>query len=157
VVLVIWVAGLTMANWRPFNFTGDFQAAANRYQKMSLVPFQDYYSQSEYNSFDQFLMKSLTFMPVGVLLALCLPHQHKAARVLALLVGLLLAGVFEGGQFFLPSRFPSITDVLIETVATWIGFRLAGRALLVLSASAKTASSRRSASIRESVRTPLRM
>jgi glycopeptide antibiotics resistance protein len=91
------------------------------------VPFTDLYLGSEYHAFDQILQKSLLFVPVGALLVRpgrsCLP---------ALLAGFVLSVFLEAGQLGLPTRYTSVTDVLIESSAAWLGCVLARRLLTLL-------------------------
>jgi glycopeptide antibiotics resistance protein len=90
------------------------------------VPFADYQQASPYRAFDQALHRILVFAPLGALL---LSLRHRSAQpdsqagsltnIAALAAG--LAGLIELGQAFLPDRYPSVTDVLLETGGAWMG------------------------------------
>lgn len=69
----------------------------------------------------------LAYLPFGALLALAL---HPAARgwmvaLIALLAGLLLAGVIEAIQSFLPTRIPSNLDLLTNSAGALLGALIA--------------------------------
>jgi VanZ family protein len=128
-----WLAAVVYWNWSPFDFTADparftgdpDDLPAVGLRHLSLAPFVDYYWGSKYNALDQFVRKALSFLPVGVLLAL-LPrdiYRPGAARA-AVVTAAAAALVLELGRYFLPSRLPSVTDVLVECSGAWLGFRL---------------------------------
>ncbi len=125
---IAWCGALAALNWWPFRFTTAPLPEANgvplpiwRARRIPWLPFEDYYWQSEFASFDQVLQKSITFAVLGVLLAV-----GWRVRWAWLVVGIaaLVAGCLEFGQFFIVARYPSITDVLIETLGAWCGFTL---------------------------------
>ena len=124
----VWLGVLVTAQWQPFDFAWDTSRAADRLYDVRWIPLADYYWQSVYNSFDQFLQKSLTFLALGVLLTLSLPEGLGRLGGVLVMVGVLcVALVLEAGQLFLPSRYPGFTDVLIEVFGGWLGLLLARR------------------------------
>lgn len=58
------------------------------------------------------------FVPVGLLLAFALPRLRLWQIVL---IGALMSGLIETVQGFMPSRFPTISDVLANTAGAAIG------------------------------------
>jgi len=124
--LAIWVGVLLVFYWYPFDFDTDPHRIADVVKRTSLLPFADYYRQSEYKSFDQALHKSLLFLPVGVMLGMISwVRDYRAVRWLALLGGCALAATVEAGQFFLPTRFPGVTDVIIGGLGVGAGLAIA--------------------------------
>jgi glycopeptide antibiotics resistance protein len=120
-LLAAWLAVLVLQNWQPFNFNWDEDYAMNRLRAVQLVPFADLYVDTEYHAFDQYMTKTLLFMPVGALLA---PRRRGAwwIGLVLFLAGLALATLFELGQAFLPTHYPSVSDVLIEGQGVWLGY-----------------------------------
>jgi VanZ family protein len=123
-----WCGALAVLNWWPFTFTTAPLPEADgvplpiwRARRIPWLPFEDYYWQSEYASFDQVLQKGLTFAVLGILLAV---GWRVRWAWLAVAIALLVAGSLEFGQFFLVQRYPSVTDVLIEALGAWCGFSL---------------------------------
>jgi glycopeptide antibiotics resistance protein len=126
---------VVFVNWEPFNFTTDPALLARRIQKVSLIPFADYHAGAIDNAFDQIVRKALLFMPIGALLV---PGASTGGwswgGLRAVLAGAILAGVLEAGQLALPSRYASVTDVLIESVGAWLGFALTCKVRFALQA-----------------------
>ena len=126
-----WCWALTMLNWWPFNFTTAPLPEADgvplpiwRARRMSWLPFENYYWQSEYASFDQVLQKGISFAVLGVLLAF---GWRVRWGWLVFALGVLVAGSLEFGQLFIVKRYPDVTDVLIEGVGAWCGFAICHR------------------------------
>lgn len=76
------------------------------------------------------MSKIVLFMPVGMFLA---PLRRQAgqrlAELLVVLLAAMLATTFEAGQLFLPNRYATVTDVLLEIFGVWLGFVAARRVL----------------------------
>jgi glycopeptide antibiotics resistance protein len=125
----IWVGILLFVNWHPFDFRLDAAAAFDRIRQMSWLPFLDYYQGSYLNFLHQIVRKTLLFIPVGLLgsaLASSLFSIPTGWRSLVVIGGALgVAIVLEIGQAFLPTRYPSITDILVETAGAVLGCVLA--------------------------------
>lgn len=126
-ILVLWIGVLAVANWYPFDFIPDLSRWRERWSEVQLVPFSDLYVGSEYHAFDQILHKTLMFLPVGGLLA-----RPGRSILPGLAAGLVLSCLLEAGQLGLPTRFTSVTDVLVETSAAAVGCYLARRTLMML-------------------------
>lgn len=58
------------------------------------------------------------FVPIGLLLALAWPRLRLWQTVL---IGALMSGLIETVQGVMPSRFPSLSDVIANTTGTLIG------------------------------------
>ncbi len=129
--LPAWLLLAVYFTWQPFDFVLDSSFAHERLARVSVVPFSDYYAGTEYNAFDQFLRKALLFAPLGVLLAWSL--SARLPGMVVLLGAMILAAVLEAGQLFLPDRYASATDVLVESVGAWLGYWLTARFLRQLS------------------------
>jgi VanZ family protein len=70
--------------------------------------------------------KVMQFLVLGALLALAFrPSGARGWAVLLAAAGL-LAVFFEAGQLFLPTRYTSLTDVLVETASAGLGLTLLG-------------------------------
>lgn len=82
------------------------------------------------------------FVPVGLLLAFALPRLRLWQIVV---IGALMSAVIESVQGFMPSRFPTLSDVIANTTGTLLGGVLA--VLLVrLGAGARRGADTRTAS-----------
>jgi VanZ family protein len=140
-LFVAWLITVVYLYWRPFDFTADpsrFETDRHSFhlygfRRLTLAPFADYYWGSKYNALDQFARKALSFVPLGILGALSLQNLYKRrAAAWMLLTAFAIALVLEGGRYFLPSRSPSTTDVLIACAGAWLGFWLTRRFRVVL-------------------------
>jgi glycopeptide antibiotics resistance protein len=118
-LLAGWIGVLLLLNWLPFDFDFDATTALDRLSAMSFVPLADYQEASPYQAFDQALHRVLLFAPLGALLA-SLVNRRRPEALVAVCAALLALGI-EAGQLFLPDRYPSVTDVLLETVGAWAG------------------------------------
>ncbi len=129
-----WLAGVLYFNWEPFDFTTTLPPHAPRGpQRLSWLPLVEYYWESKYNALDQFLKKILSFLPLGVLAAFASRRLYSRRPVRPLLVAAFgVAAVIEAGQYFLPLRFLSTTDLLVECGGAWLGFLLAQHIRAVL-------------------------
>jgi VanZ family protein len=140
-LFLTWFAMVVYLFWRPFDFTTDpAQFATDRhsfhlygFRRLDLAPFADYYWGSKYNALDQFVRKALSFMPLGVLMALSIRDLYRRRAIAGmLLVAFAIAIFLEAGRYFLPSHSPSSTDVLIACAGAWFGFWLTQRFRVVL-------------------------
>jgi glycopeptide antibiotics resistance protein len=121
VLLLLWIAVLCYLHWHPFDFHPGLAEAMKRLHEVIWLPFEDY-RQGEYlNSFGQILEKPLLFAPLGGVLAA--PWGGRRLHLFAAVaISAAIAIVLEAGQLGLPTRYASITDVLLGTVGTAIGF-----------------------------------
>jgi VanZ family protein len=136
VFLVGWVVLLAFLAWQPFDFRASLGLASRRLREMSLMPFVDYYRGNYLNALDQVVLKVLLFLPVGALLSWCgrsgAPALAGLWRLLPMALG--LAALLEAGQALLPTRYPSLTDVLVEGLGACVGFVLAHQVRLAFRA-----------------------
>jgi glycopeptide antibiotics resistance protein len=140
-----WALILVVANWQPFDFTAaparfveadpdltDEDTSVFGIRRMSWAPLVDYYWGSRYEALNQFLWRAASFAPLGVLLALALGSRQRRGALRTVGAAFGLAVVIEIGQYFIPQRHPSVTDILIETLGAWLGYQLARHAAHVL-------------------------
>jgi VanZ family protein len=118
-LLAGYVGVLVLLNWLPFDVRWDLPWALERLGSISWVPLADYQEVSPYQAFDQALHRVLVFMPLGALLASLLNYSRPEALVGVLAA--LLALAIEIGQAFLPDRYPSVSDVILETAGACAG------------------------------------
>jgi VanZ family protein len=133
-LLFVWGAAAVFVNWQPFNFTPDAQFAARRLADLPLLPFADYWWSNPLDAFDDTVHKVLLFVPLGALLTLTLPPTTRGRGGLVLLAAAVVAAGFEAGQLFLPTRYPSVTDVLVESGGAWVGLVVTRHARSLLAA-----------------------
>jgi glycopeptide antibiotics resistance protein len=128
---VAWIGVLAFYHWKPFAFDLTPAHVRERIQQMSLLPLRQY----QFETGAQLLAQATLKVGLGIPLGLCLgvamadawreaPHGETLRWTLALLIGLLVFGVIEAGQLFLP-RVPDVTDVLWGTLGTAAGLRIA--------------------------------
>jgi VanZ family protein len=93
--------------------------------RMSLLPFAGYRSGTYLNALNNLLTKVALALPLGFGAPFALPGVSR--RVLAagwLAASLVVFGVVEVGQLFVPGRVPDPTDILVGGAAVAIGLRL---------------------------------
>jgi VanZ family protein len=132
-LFLVWLGVVAYVYWRPFNFTTDpSQFGTDRdefqdfgFRRLTLAPFVDYYWGSKYNALDQFVRKALAFLPLGGFIALSLRDLYRrGVACWTVLTAILIATGLEVGRYFLPSRSPSTTDILIACGGAWVGFEI---------------------------------
>jgi VanZ family protein len=114
-----WIVALAYLNWYPFDFHFDATASATR-REISWLPFADYLQSSYLEAAQGAADKAIQFFVLGALLA---PSRRPAGAPAWAAIGAagILAVLFEAGQLCLPTRFPSVTDVLVETSSAGLG------------------------------------
>jgi glycopeptide antibiotics resistance protein len=125
VAFILWLTFVVITTWQPFTFNFEATFVEVQWGKVSFIPFADYHRGEVYNAFDQFFHKVLLYVPLGVFLSRLTVRRLKYAGILATILGLAVAAFFELGQLYLPGRYASITDILVETLGVWLGFRIA--------------------------------
>ena len=121
--LTAWVAVVAFLNWHPFDPSDDLSWVAGRLADVSLIPFADYLAANYFQALDQGVTRIALFLPVGLLLPLALGWDtREPTGIRVVLVVAAWAIVIEVGQAFLPTRYPSLTDVLVETLGAWCGY-----------------------------------
>ena len=125
--LCLWgiVASLLLIlymNWEPFAVCTDAGTIAERWARVTWIPFADYYWGAEYDAFDNLLRKSLPFFVAGICWAGALRGQPAwVLKALVVLSALCCSLLVEGMQVLIPPHHPGITDVIVQTLAAWFG------------------------------------
>ncbi len=128
--LSAWVALVLAVFWFPYGFHFEPSFVADRLAGSTRVPFQAYYSGSEYRAATEVLHKVGFFMPGGivwVLLARSAKHSLPAAAGLLLVAS--VAALVEVGQIFLPGKIADLTDWVLEFSGAALGMWLTSRVL----------------------------
>jgi glycopeptide antibiotics resistance protein len=128
-----WTGVLAFYHWKPFAFDLTPAHVRERMQQMSLLPLRQYQFETGAQLLAQALLKGGLGIPLGLCLAFGTAGMWRDARHgetlrwgLALSVGVLVFGVIEAGQLFLPQRIPDVTDVIWGTLGTAAGVGIAG-------------------------------
>ncbi|MBI3462711.1 MAG: VanZ family protein [Planctomycetes bacterium] len=131
-----WMMILALTYWTPGDggtaATPQFDAEAradtwrSRAQAITWIPLADYYVGSEFHAADEVFHKFLLFVPLGALVSAWKSGQPRRQGVISWpFVCVVLAALgIEVVQFLLPTRYPSVTDVLVQTLGGWAGIRL---------------------------------
>jgi glycopeptide antibiotics resistance protein len=132
-----WAVVLIVVSWQPYHFSlnptdflesdpnlSDEKTAIFGLRRMSWAPLVDYYWGSRYQALDQFVKRSLSTAPLGICLALAFGKREKWGALAAVLGAAVLGVIVETGQYFIPERHPSVTDVLIGVAGAWLAFAL---------------------------------
>jgi VanZ family protein len=136
-----WIVLLAFYHWKPFAFNTDLGQARARLAEISWMPLRQY----QWEAGVQMLSQALTKSGLGVPLGLCLspllgsrwvnaPSATRLRWMACGAIAVLVFGLLETGQVFLPDRFPDVTDVMLGCAGTFVGFGLA--TLLALDAPA---------------------
>ncbi|MBI3409501.1 MAG: VanZ family protein [Planctomycetes bacterium] len=120
-VFVAWVLLLMFINWQPFDFDFTLDVMAQRPRRLALIPFADYYRNNYLSAFDQIFARIVLFIPLGALAMLAFPAQRQRGLPAVLAQAVAFTTMLEAGQLFLPSRYASVTDVIIESFGIWLG------------------------------------
>ncbi len=142
-----WFLGVALIAWQPFDFSADpvrfatadaslsdEQTSNFWLRRMTWAPLADYYWGSKYQAADHFLRELLSFTPLGVLIAMA-PNRGRSMVATGWLVVLaaLIAGIaIETGQYFIPDRHPSTSDLLGECLGAWLGYSAARHVMAAL-------------------------
>ncbi len=127
------LAALVYMEWQPFDFSPSLSEARNRLHRVSLLPFLDYLGGNYINALDDVLHKILLYAPLGALLAPAVPAS-KTRILFRWSLAVAVAVALETGQLFLPTRYSSISDVIVAGLASALtmNFVLRARALAPL-------------------------
>jgi glycopeptide antibiotics resistance protein len=125
-LLIACLAVLIFMEWQPFDFAPSLSAARVRLHQVSLLPFLDYLRGNYLNSLDDAIHKILLFVPLGALLSPAVPAS-RTAILFRWSLAVAVAVVLETGQLFLPTRYASVTDVLVGSIAAGIGLLVRNR------------------------------
>jgi len=134
--ILVWLAVLPVIFWYPYDFHFESEFIRLRLDAIEVLPFRNYYFGTEYRAATEVLHKVLFFIPLGGLLAwwvVCLKDEvwRRLSGIGVCLFVVLVAVVIELGQVLLPTKFPSLTDGLLESLGGGLGYflviKLAGR------------------------------
>ena len=110
--MIVWLGLLALWSWWPLNF--DPSVVAERFQATSYLPFLSLESKSYLFWLEEVAVKAIVFAPIG---AAASQKGVLRATMIAAVAELML----EIGQLILPSRFPSLTDVILAAAGGWYG------------------------------------
>lgn len=124
----LWVAGLAVTHWQPFDFRP--QTFAARLDAIDWMPLGSQVSKNYLWALNEILMKFLVYVPLGAVAVWASKQHHQWSRpwIAAAVCGL-VAVVLELGQSLVPSRYVSPTDVLFGLVGGYLGGELTRRLL----------------------------
>ncbi|MGF1582278.1 MAG: VanZ family protein [Gemmataceae bacterium] len=128
-----YVAFLCMKSWAPFDFQFDLGWGWERLRSvLTRPPLSVMHSGREAHGLTQLFFRITMLLPLGALFALGFAQRlacsNRVTIALGGLVGLTLAVLLEGGQLFLPTRTPDMTELLFyalgAALGTWIVLRI---------------------------------
>lgn len=127
-LLFCWFGLIVLQTWRPFNFVLDLDLALARIRQIPVMPLWDYFQGNYLNALDQFVQKTLVYLPLGIFFAVLFKGMNpKAGFLLLLIIALCLTTLMELGQAFLPGRYPSYSDIYVQTGGALAGFFITRR------------------------------
>ncbi len=116
--LVVWALAVALAAWTPPRLAAPETWSLQAWQ---LIPFWSYYRRTDVYAVADLLNQVMSFIPLGVLLAVRSP---RLSAWHALVAGLGLGLVLEMGQLGLAERTAEITDALSAGAGAFLGVRL---------------------------------
>jgi glycopeptide antibiotics resistance protein len=121
--LLVYAALLIFGTLSPFDFSsGAFSGLATHSARIEIVPFTHACPKHGIFCLWDRGLNLVIFAPVGALLALLAKPgtslKRRVARATAL--GFAASVGIEAAQLFLPSRFPSTADVLLNTIGAFL-------------------------------------
>lgn len=116
VLLVPYAIGLALIVWLPASIAGRVTGIAFRIARYASENFGIALSTS-YTVFE-FLANIALFVPFGLLLAAAWP---RTSPWMVILIGYAVSATIELVQTLLPSRYPTLSDVIANTLGTIIG------------------------------------
>ena len=119
VLLVPYLIVLAMIVWLPASVASRVTGVVSRIARFASERL-DISMSTTYTAFE-FLANIALFVPLGALIAVAWPSLrlwHIA------LLGLATSGAIELGQTMLPSRFPTVSDIIANTTGAAIGWML---------------------------------
>jgi VanZ family protein len=122
-LLAGWVLVVVGYHWLPYDFIVDSESIKAKLARMSLVPFSGYHG-SYLSALNDVLTKTALAMPFGAIATFAWRPSGVGSIAYAAVVltaAALCFGLAELGQFFLPSRVPDPTDVLLGIGGSYVG------------------------------------
>jgi glycopeptide antibiotics resistance protein len=147
VLAVLWMLGLAVLFWYPFNFRADGAFLRGRlHDFLTRVPFEAYYYGTEFRAATEVLHKVLFFIPLGGILAWFVSQMRWTWRGYGTLLSFVwmacTALAIDLGRLALPEKNPDIMDIILQWVGGALGF---GVFRVILSRSLLNVQSERSA------------
>ena len=123
---LVWCLVLVAYHWQPYDFAIDIPAVRQKLSSISFVPFTGYVG-SDLDAFNDVLVKIGLAMPLGIAAALI--RGRTGTHSLAFTIGAVAAtglvfAIVELGQFFLPTRTPNPTDVILGVIGAFLGLKV---------------------------------
>ena len=119
-LLAGWIGVLLLLNWLPFDFRADAGWRSRPAGRLVAGSFCRLPGSRAVPGIRPGAASAAAVRAAGVLLASLGPNRLRPLPFV-ILVTATLAVLIEIGQAFLPDRFPSVTDVLLETSGAWAG------------------------------------
>lgn len=116
VLLVPYIVGVAMIVWLPASIAGRATGIAFRIARYVSENFGIAYATSA--TIFEFLANIALFIPLGLLLVAAWPRSNAWV---VLLIGYSASATIELVQTMLPSRYPTLSDVVANTIGTAIG------------------------------------
>jgi len=131
--IVVWLLVLAFYAWFPFDFHGTLPYLRARLGPLRPAPFTSYVFATPVHALAKMIQTSLSFVPLGAAMAvLSVPYEKTRRWGLAVATAILsltlFALILELGQMLLPSRYPDLSDLILEVLGGAAGF-WAARAL----------------------------
>jgi len=120
VICVIYIIYGTLL---PFEFAFQLEDIARNIKRANFIPFYNEYEGRRF-SIPDVVSNLLLFIPYGFLLYWILQHKGigiAKSKLICILSALLFSSMIEFLQLFSISRKSDITDVINNTIGTWIG------------------------------------
>jgi VanZ family protein len=123
-----WCAVLMIYHWMPYDFRVSTTEIGDKLARLSMVPFVNYARGSDLNALNDLLVKLGLAVPLGVLLSLVprTASRTRSAGATGLAAAAAIFTIVEGGQLFLPTRSPDVSDILVGVVGTLAGVAVGG-------------------------------
>lgn len=124
---IAWLMVILWYYLFPFKFNFDTAFLDNRFNEINTLPFWVHFNADEFNAMADFLRILLMYAPLGAVLAFISVsidewRLKKYSMQFALMIIFSIALLVEFAQFFLPSHYPDITDVIFSVLAGVAGY-----------------------------------
>jgi len=123
----LWFAIIIWYYWFPFNFNFSPEYLAQRTGDLPTLPFWSHFRSNEFNALADILRTVLFYAPLGSVLGFVAasfdkPRLRRYSVEAATVFLLICAFIVEMGQFFLPGRYPDLTDIVFSVGAGLTGY-----------------------------------
>lgn len=114
--LALWFCAMIVVMWQPFNF-----AKPDATSMLVGLPFEDIQFSQALRLLDQFVTRIVVYALLGVAVGAMIESRRWVSMLMAAITGSGAAIVFELGQFYLPGRTPSATDLVLAFLGASLG------------------------------------